>query len=508
MKRWGFLLLMGLLCAAMLGCATAALTEGNMTYTQIDQETARAMMARDDGHVVVDVRRQDEYDAGHIPGAILIPNESIANEQPEALPDLDQIILIYCRSGNRSKQAAQKLAAMGYATIYEFGGINTWTGEIVTSEEEARPKAAELVLRSFDGGGPEYGIAIEDPEIVTWSCRREYDDSDHGSKTGAPYRDIYTLTGLKPGETVMTVSGRSPIAENYDARYAVVVDEALNVTLRQEREISAFELSRNGYVDYDSYTIHMLQDSYAVSVNDGPYRGIDAGVVDALYHVVEEYDLFSWDGFHETREGVLDGEGFWLEIVFTDGTSIFATGSNAFPQKYFTAVGEMQEILDGIGAGRKVAAVSFLDFLSDLISSSRERVVGTDIAFEAVSDFYYTYATSTFPPEYQRYRFYMEDGAPMFFHERREGERFPLQEEDVTVSGTVALTEDQWARFCACLEGGTVRTREESVESGDSGPWFYLYWSGDQGEDQQFAFASLEAQGEFEALCAALAAGE
>lgn len=88
-------------------------------------------MEKDDGHIIVDVRRQDEYEAGHIPGSILIPNESIGKEMPEELPDKDQIILIYCRSGNRSKQASEKLAAMGYTNIYEFGGINTWTGEIV-----------------------------------------------------------------------------------------------------------------------------------------------------------------------------------------------------------------------------------------------------------------------------------------------------------------------------------------------------------------------------------------
>ena len=107
-------------------------------YTQIDQETAKEMMTRDDGHVIVDVRRQDEYDAGHIPRAILIPNESISGDSPEALPDYDQIILVYCRSGNRSKQAAQKLASMGYTNIYEFGGIITWTGDIVTTEEEQK----------------------------------------------------------------------------------------------------------------------------------------------------------------------------------------------------------------------------------------------------------------------------------------------------------------------------------------------------------------------------------
>ena len=81
-----------------------------------------------------DVRRQDEYDEGHIPGAICIPNESIGCDSPEALPDYDQIILIYCRSGRRSKEAAGKLAGMGYTNIYEFGGILDWMGDIVTDE--------------------------------------------------------------------------------------------------------------------------------------------------------------------------------------------------------------------------------------------------------------------------------------------------------------------------------------------------------------------------------------
>ena len=104
------------------------------TYQQITQEKAKEMMQAEDGHIIVDVRRQDEYDSGHIPGAILIPNESIGTEQPKELPVLDQVILIYCRSGRRSKEASQKLADMGYTHIYEFGGIIDWTGEVVTSE--------------------------------------------------------------------------------------------------------------------------------------------------------------------------------------------------------------------------------------------------------------------------------------------------------------------------------------------------------------------------------------
>lgn len=105
------------------------------TYRQISQDEAKEMMAKDDGHIIVDVRRTDEYAEGHIKGAICIPNESIGTEQPTKLPDLDQIILVYCRSGNRSKQAAQKLADMGYKNVYEFGGILDWTGETVTDNK-------------------------------------------------------------------------------------------------------------------------------------------------------------------------------------------------------------------------------------------------------------------------------------------------------------------------------------------------------------------------------------
>lgn len=132
------ILLLGLL---LTSCGSAGNDSANVTsenssatYTQISQEEAKEMMGKDDDHIVVDVRRAEEYATGHIPGAILIPNEEIGTEQPAELPDLDQIILIYCRSGNRSRQASQKLADMGYTNVYEFGGIIDWTGELVTGE--------------------------------------------------------------------------------------------------------------------------------------------------------------------------------------------------------------------------------------------------------------------------------------------------------------------------------------------------------------------------------------
>ena len=85
------------------------------------------------GAVLVDVRSGGEYREGHIPGAINIPNESIGTSAPPALPDKDQLILVYCRSGNRSRQASARLAALGYTRVTEFGGISAWPGDIVTN---------------------------------------------------------------------------------------------------------------------------------------------------------------------------------------------------------------------------------------------------------------------------------------------------------------------------------------------------------------------------------------
>jgi rhodanese-related sulfurtransferase len=107
----------------LCGCAPAS------GYKQITQEEAQKIMQSESGYIILDVRTAEEFGSGHIPGAINIPNESIETEQPKELPDKNQMILVYCRSGRRSKQAAQKLADMGYTGVYEFGGINTWQGE-------------------------------------------------------------------------------------------------------------------------------------------------------------------------------------------------------------------------------------------------------------------------------------------------------------------------------------------------------------------------------------------
>ena len=107
--------------------------EDTVTYRQISMDEAKQIFesGTEDSYIILDVRRADEFADGHIPGAINIANESIGEEAPAELPDKEQLIYVYCRSGNRSKQAAEKLAALGYTNIVEFGGIIDWKGEII-----------------------------------------------------------------------------------------------------------------------------------------------------------------------------------------------------------------------------------------------------------------------------------------------------------------------------------------------------------------------------------------
>lgn len=121
------------------GCGSSAddKTAGDKkTYRQVSPEEAAAMMEEESDYIILDVRTQEEYETAHIPGAICIPNETIGTEDIPELPDKEQLILVYCHSGNRSKQASEKLAKQGYTNIIEFGGINSWTGETVSGSEE------------------------------------------------------------------------------------------------------------------------------------------------------------------------------------------------------------------------------------------------------------------------------------------------------------------------------------------------------------------------------------
>ena len=119
---------------ALLLLAGCGAQSEESTYRQVNAEEAATMMEEESGYIILDVRTAQEYSEKHIPGAINIPNETIGTEDIPELPDKEQLILVYCRSGNRSKQASEKLVKLGYTNIVEFGGINDWTGETVNGE--------------------------------------------------------------------------------------------------------------------------------------------------------------------------------------------------------------------------------------------------------------------------------------------------------------------------------------------------------------------------------------
>ncbi len=138
MKRLIFLVPVFLLLLLFASCRQdkAETSEADKAeYQKITAEQAKARIDSGEDVIILDVRTQEEYDSRHIDGAILIPNETISDTQPDLLPDLDAEILIYCRSGNRSAQAADKLIDMGYTNVYDFGGIIDRPYDTVTMDD-------------------------------------------------------------------------------------------------------------------------------------------------------------------------------------------------------------------------------------------------------------------------------------------------------------------------------------------------------------------------------------
>ena len=127
MKKLIFLLLAVMMLTA---CGELNKTDREATYMNITAEEAKGIMDREEGYIILDVREQEEYNQGHIPGAILIPYTEIKAKAETVLTDKDQLILVYCRSGRRSKIAAEALVELGYTNIKEFGGIIDWPYEV------------------------------------------------------------------------------------------------------------------------------------------------------------------------------------------------------------------------------------------------------------------------------------------------------------------------------------------------------------------------------------------
>jgi len=125
-----------IICVFLNGCTDSSVTpkkegEENAVYQEISPEEAKKIMDSNEEYVVLDVREQEEYQSGHIPGAVLLPYTQIENKANEILPDKNMTILVYCRSGRRSKIAADALAKLGYTKVKEFGGITDWPYEVI-----------------------------------------------------------------------------------------------------------------------------------------------------------------------------------------------------------------------------------------------------------------------------------------------------------------------------------------------------------------------------------------
>lgn len=124
-----------------------------------------------------------------------------------------------------------------------------------------------------------------------------------------------------------------------------------------------------------------------------------------------------------------------------------------------------------------------------------------------LSEFYYTYENINYNAEYLRYRFYIEEGTPYFYYEKRErpDDYGPTTEEDITVQGTLKLDEEQWKVFAELIEDGEATKRSDSAETGSRGPWLYIYWRDKPDKQLEFRFSSFDKQSEFEAFCAGMA---
>ena len=132
MKRFSVILILIITCAAILyGCTSGGESKLENSYEQITPAEAKEIMDTQDGYVILDVRTQEEFDEAHIDGAILIPDYEIADKAESVLKDKDQLLLVYCRSGRRSKLAAEELVKLGYTDVKEFGGIIDWPYETV-----------------------------------------------------------------------------------------------------------------------------------------------------------------------------------------------------------------------------------------------------------------------------------------------------------------------------------------------------------------------------------------
>ena len=192
MKKYLAIVMALLMVTGLFGCEkhkdsmTNSVSESTISnsYTQISMKEAVAMMEEETDYIILDVRTPEEFVEKHIPNAVNVPNETIGDDDIAELPNKNQLILVYCRSGNRSKQASKKLVELGYTNIYEFGEINEWTGETMqgTGETESVEDITVEDVKNLIETLP----ALEDVEAMSLEKQRIIYD-----QTQAAY-DVYS----------------------------------------------------------------------------------------------------------------------------------------------------------------------------------------------------------------------------------------------------------------------------------------------------------------------------
>ena len=206
-----------------------------------------------------------------------------------------------------------------------------------------------LVFESFDGGGPQYHISGYDEGIVSVSISRKYYKDDHEMMTGAGYSVIMTFTGLKQGKTSAHIRSTSPIAESWERDYDITVDRNLNVTVKERPYVTELRLTRGGSMFPAMYEVE--SDGPYFTLHSETFRGdvyhaLKQETIPKIMDIIGRYDVLSWDGFDKDNRWVLDGEMFTFKLVLSDGTNVYARGSNSFPQNYRNVVSELEAVFE------------------------------------------------------------------------------------------------------------------------------------------------------------------
>lgn len=209
------------------------------------------------------------------------------------------------------------------------------SGLVMALTGGGNPLIAEVRYPSFDGGGMEYSLTVEPEGVVAWTAERDYRDPDHEELDGAGYDMVFRFTGVATGSAHATVTGASPLMDEMTDDFWLTVDRDLNATLHRERPIRAFSLHCGGYMAPQFYDIWLDDDGSCLrrGWDEKTFSG-DPALLDSLAVIVAQYGVEAWDGFHENDPNVLDGEGFTLSITFADGSTVYASGENAFPANY------------------------------------------------------------------------------------------------------------------------------------------------------------------------------